>query len=143
AWGRSSELLVTELDRFEALLGDLLEISRLDAGVAELGAERTDMHTVVMRAVEHVRGLADETGTPLELELPTGIYADVDPRRVERIVRHLVAHAIDHSEAKPVQLTLDGVEHGVAVLVRDHGGGLRPGEASLVFNRFWRAEESR
>ncbi len=140
---RSSELLVTELDRFEALLGDLLEISRLDAGVAELGAERTDMHTVVMRAVEHVRGLADETGTPLELELPTGIYADVDPRRVERIVRNLVANAIDHSEAKPVQVVLAADEHAVAVLVRDHGVGLRPGEASLVFNRFWRAEESR
>ena len=140
---RSSELLVTELDRFEALLGDLLEISRLDAGVAELGAERTDMHTVVVRAVEHVRGLADETGTPLELELPTGIYADVDPRRVERIVRNLVANAIDHSEAKPVRVVLAADEHAVAVLVRDHGVGLRPGEASLVFNRFWRAEESR
>jgi two-component system, OmpR family, sensor histidine kinase MtrB len=140
---RSSELLVTELDRFESLLGDLLEISRLDAGVAELGAERTDMHTVVMRALEHVRGLADETGTALELELPTGIYADVDPRRVERIVRNLVANAIDHSEAKPVRVVLAADEHAVAVLVRDHGVGLRPGEASLVFNRFWRAEESR
>ena len=140
---RSSELLVTELDRFESLLGDLLEISRLDAGVADLGAERTDMHTVVVRAVEHVRGLADETGTPLELELPSGIYADVDPRRVERIVRNLVANAIDHSEAKPVRVVLAADEHAVAVLVRDHGVGLRPGEASLVFNRFWRAEESR
>ena len=87
--------------------------------------------------------MADETGTPLELELPTGIYADVDPRRVERIVRNLVANAIDHSEAKPVQVVLAADEHAVAVLVRDHGVGLRPGEASLVFNRFWRAEESR
>ena len=140
---RSSELLVTELDRFESLLGDLLEISRLDAGVADLGAERVDMHGVVSRAVEAVRGLADELGTPLELDLPTGVWADVDPRRVERIVRNLVANAIDHSEAKPVQVVLAADEHAVAVLVRDHGVGLRPGEASLVFNRFWRAEESR
>jgi two-component system sensor histidine kinase MtrB len=140
---RSSELLVTELDRFESLLGDLLEISRHDAGVAELGAERTDMHGVVARAVEAVRGIADESGTPLELDLPTGVYADVDPRRVERIVRNLVANAIDHSEAKPVRVVLAADEHAVAVMVRDHGVGLRPGEASLVFNRFWRAEESR
>jgi two-component system sensor histidine kinase MtrB len=140
---RSSELLVTELDRFESLLGDLLEISRLDAGVADLGAERVDMNGVVERAVEAVRGLADETGTPLELELPTDVWAEVDPRRVERIVRNLVANAIDHSEAKPVRVTLGADEHAVAVVVRDHGVGLRPGEASLVFNRFWRAEESR
>jgi two-component system, OmpR family, sensor histidine kinase MtrB len=140
---RSSELLVTELDRFEALLADLLEISRLDAGVAELGAERVDMNGVVARAVEAVRGLADESGTPLELELPAAVYADVDPRRVERIVRNLVANALDHGEGRPVRIELGSDEHTVAVLVRDHGVGLRPGEAGLVFNRFWRAEESR
>ncbi|MHA6617313.1 MtrAB system histidine kinase MtrB [Pseudonocardia sp. DLS-67] len=140
---RSSELLVAELDRFEALLADLLEISRLDAGVAELGAERVDMHGVVTRAVEAVRGIADETGTPLELHLPVGVPAEVDPRRVERIVRNLVANAIDHSEGKPVRIVLGGDARTVAVLVRDQGGGLRPGEAGLVFNRFWRAEESR
>jgi two-component system sensor histidine kinase MtrB len=140
---RSSELLVAELDRFEALLADLLEISRLDAGVAELGAERVDMHVVVTRAVEAVRGIADETGTPLELQLPVGVLAEVDPRRVERIVRNLVANAIDHSEGKPVRVALRADERAVAVLVRDHGVGLRPGEAGLVFNRFWRAEESR
>jgi two-component system sensor histidine kinase MtrB len=140
---RSSELLVTELDRFEALLGDLLEISRLDAGVAELGAERVDVHGVVVRAVEAVRGFADETGTPLVLDLPTGVYAEVDPRRVERIVRNLVANAIDHGEGRPVRVVLGQDERTVAVLVRDHGVGLRPGEAALVFNRFWRAEESR
>jgi two-component system, OmpR family, sensor histidine kinase MtrB len=140
---RSSELLVAELDRFEALLADLLEISRLDAGVAELGAERVDMRGVVLRAVEAVRGIADETGTPLELQLPPGVFAEVDPRRVERIVRNLVANAIDHSESRPVRVVLAADEHAVAVRVRDHGVGLRPGEAGLVFNRFWRAEESR
>jgi two-component system, OmpR family, sensor histidine kinase MtrB len=140
---RSSELLVTQLDRFEALLADLLEISRLDAGVADLTAERVDVHGVVTRAVEAVRGFADESGTPLRLHLPTGVYADVDPRRVERIVRNLVANAVDHGEGRPVDVTLAGDDRAVAVVVRDHGVGLRPGEAALVFNRFWRAEESR
>ncbi len=140
---RSSELLVTELDRFEALLGDLLEISRLDSGVAELGAERLDMHAVVSRAVEAVRGLAEESGTPLELDLPVKVFAEVDPRRVERIVRNLVANAIDHGEGRPVRVCMGADAHAVAVLVRDGGVGLRPGEAGLVFNRFWRAEESR
>ena len=140
---RSSELLVEELDRFEALLADLLEISRLDAGMAELGAERTDMQSVVRRAVEAVRGLAEESGTRLELDVPSGVYAEIDARRVERIVRNLVANALDHGEGKPVQIRLGADEDSVAVLVRDHGLGLRPGEAGLVFNRFWRADSSR
>src|SRR6185312_7544459 len=58
-------------------------------------------------------------------------------------VRNLVANAIDHGEGRPVDIRLTGDEHAVAVVVRDHGVGLRPGEAALVFNRFWRAEESR
>jgi two-component system, OmpR family, sensor histidine kinase MtrB len=140
---RSSELLVEELDRFEALLADLLEISRLDAGMAELGAERTDMQSVVQHAVEAVRGLAEESGTRLELDLPAGVYAEIDPRRVERIVRNLVANALDHGEGKPIQIRLGADEDSVAVVVRDHGLGLRPGEAGLVFNRFWRADSSR
>src|SRR5882762_1251778 len=140
---RSSELLVEELDRFEALLADLLEISRLDAGMAELGAERTDMHSVVQRAVDAVRGLAEESGTRLELDVPGGVYAEIDPRRVERIVRNLVANALDHGEGKPVRIRLGADEDSVAVLVRDHGLGLKPGEAGLVFNRFWRADSSR
>lgn len=140
---RSSELLVTELDRFEALLADLLEISRLDAGVADLTAERVDMHGVVTRSVEAVRGLAEESGTALRLDLPVGVWAEVDPRRVGRIVRNLVANALDHGEGRPVDITLAGDDDAVAVVVRDHGVGLRPGEAALVFNRFWRAEESR
>jgi two-component system sensor histidine kinase MtrB len=140
---RSSELLVDELDKFEALLADLLEISRLDAGMAELGAERTDVAAVILHAVEAVRGLAEESGTDLRLDVPNGIYAEIDPRRVERIVRNLVANAIDHGEGKPVSITLGADERSVAVLVRDHGLGLRPGEAGLVFNRFWRADSSR
>ncbi|GAA2567619.1 MtrAB system histidine kinase MtrB [Pseudonocardia hydrocarbonoxydans] len=140
---RSSELLVTELDRFEALLSDLLEISRLDAGVAELVAENVDVRSVVLRAVEAVRGIADETGTELELLLPHGVYAEIDNRRVERIVRNLVANAVDHGEGRPVRVELAADDLAVAVLVRDQGVGLRPGEAALVFNRFWRAEESR
>jgi two-component system sensor histidine kinase MtrB len=140
---RSSELLVDELDRFEALLADLLEISRLDAGMAELVAEPIDLRSVVLRAVEAVRGLAEESGTELRLELPAEVEAEVDSRRVERIVRNLVANAIDHGEGRPVRVSLGCDERSVAVLVRDHGLGLRPGEAGLVFNRFWRADSSR
>ncbi|MCO1654706.1 MtrAB system histidine kinase MtrB [Pseudonocardia humida] len=141
---RSSELLVNELDRFEALLADLLEISRLDAGVAELGAERTDLGAVVTRAVDAVRGIADQSGTPIDVRLPDGdAVAELDPRRVERIVRNLVSNAIDHAEGNPIEVVVAADEKAVAVLVRDHGAGLRPGESELVFNRFWRAEESR
>ncbi|WP_037355596.1 MtrAB system histidine kinase MtrB [Amycolatopsis orientalis] len=141
---RSTELLVDELDRFEALLGDLLEISRLDAGVEELSAEYIDVRPIATRAVEQVRVLAGTAGSAVELVLPDeDASAEVDARRIERILRNLLANAVDHSEGKPVVLTVAVNESAVAVTVRDYGVGLRAGEAELVFNRFWRADPSR
>lgn len=141
---RSTELLVSELDRFESLLGDLLEISRHDAGVAELSVESVDLRSTVNNALENVGHLAAEAGVQLKVDMPTeGVIAEVDPRRVERILRNLIANAIDHAEHKPVVIRMGADEDTVAVTVRDHGVGLRPGEEKLVFSRFWRADPSR
>ena len=141
---RSTELLVDELDRFESLLGDLLEISRLDAGVEELVADPTDMRGIAKRAAESVRVIADNAGIDLRLELPEqAATVEVDSRRVERILRNLLANAVDHGESRPVTLKMAFNDDTVAVTVRDHGVGLRAGEAELVFNRFWRADPSR
>ncbi len=141
---RSTELLVSELDRFESLLGDLLEISRHDAGVAELSVESVDLRSTVNSALDNVGHLADDAGVQLQVELPAEeIIAEVDPRRVERILRNLIGNAIDHAEHKPVVIRMATDADTVAVTVRDFGVGLRPGEEKLVFSRFWRADPSR
>ncbi|MFY1697871.1 MtrAB system histidine kinase MtrB [Solwaraspora sp. WMMA2101] len=144
AVARSAELLQTELDRFENLLTDLLEISRFDAGFAVLDVEPTDLVPVVRRVVDRLDGLAERLGVRVELRLPdTPVIAEVDPRRVERVLRNLLGNAVEHGEGRPVVVTLGMDDAAVAVTVRDHGVGLRPGEEKLVFNRFWRADPSR
>ncbi|MEO9220567.1 MAG: MtrAB system histidine kinase MtrB [Mycobacteriaceae bacterium] len=141
---RSAELLVAELDRFETLLADLLEISRHDAGMAELADEPLDARLCVRAAVETVRNLAAQSGSELVLDLPDErILLEADARRVERILRNLLANALDHGEGKPVYVQLRASEGAVAITVRDTGVGLRPGEDELVFNRFWRSDPSR
>ncbi|MCW3839289.1 MtrAB system histidine kinase MtrB [Micromonospora yasonensis] len=144
AVARSAELLQAELDRFEELLTDLLEISRFDAGFAVLDSEPTDLVPVVHRVAERLAGLAERAGVTIELDVPdTPVIAEVDPRRVERVLRNLVGNAVEHGEAKPVLITLGMDQSAVAITVRDHGVGLKPGEEKLVFNRFWRADPSR
>jgi len=141
---RSTELLTNELDRFENLLADLLEISRYDAGAAVLESERVDLVGIVERAVKASELLAARYGIELRTNLPPEpVSVEVDARRVERILRNLIGNALDHAEGQPVEVSLGSDEHAVAVSVRDHGVGLRPGEAALVFNRFWRGDPSR
>nr|WP_200215997.1 MtrAB system histidine kinase MtrB [Micromonospora veneta] len=144
AVARSAELLQAELDRFEELLTDLLEISRFDAGFAMLDSEPTDLVPVVHRVADRLTGLAERVGVAIELDVPaTAVIAEVDPRRVERVLRNLVGNAVEHGEGRPVLITLGMDQNAVAITVRDHGVGLKPGEEKLVFNRFWRADPSR
>jgi two-component system sensor histidine kinase MtrB len=141
---RSAELLHNEIDRFESLLSDLLEISRFDAGAAALDVEATDLHNTVVRAIESTSALAARRGSRVEV-IPTDgpCVAEIDPRRVDRILRNLVANAIEYGEGRPVTIQLGVNAKAVAVTVRDSGVGLRPGEAAMVFNRFWRADPAR
>jgi two-component system, OmpR family, sensor histidine kinase MtrB len=141
---RSTELLVDELDRFEGLLGDLLEISRLDAGVEELASDQVDVRGLARSAVNAVQGIVESTTTTIELHMPDSeAIADVDSRRVERILRNLLANAVDHGEGMPVRVYIAMNDAVIAIAVRDYGVGLRQGEEDLVFNRFWRADQSR
>jgi two-component system sensor histidine kinase MtrB len=99
---------------------------------------------VVSSAVEAHRVLAARHGSTLDVRLPDRpVLVEMDARRVERILRNLLANALDHGEGRPVEVTVGDDDGAVAVTVRDHGIGLRPGEAGLVFNRFWRGDPSR
>jgi two-component system sensor histidine kinase MtrB len=141
---RSAELLQEELDRFEGLLIDLLEISRYDAGAAVLDAEPTDLGALVARVVAGMYGLAERHDTELVVNRPDeDVIAEVDARRVERILRNLIGNAIEHGAGHPVEITLAANRTAAAVTVRDLGVGLSSAEAQHVFDRFWRADPSR
>jgi two-component system sensor histidine kinase MtrB len=141
---RSAELLQTQLDRFEALLGDLLEISRHDAGAAVLDAEAVDLRDLVRRVAASGEPLAERRSSALVLHLPARpVVVEVDPRRIERVLRNLVHNAIEHGEGRPIDIALAGDAAAAAVTVRDHGVGLHSGEPARVFDRFWRADPAR
>ncbi|MFJ8195291.1 MtrAB system histidine kinase MtrB [Streptomyces sp. NPDC096152] len=141
---RSAELLADQLDRFESLLADLLEISRFDAGAAALEAEPIDLREVVRRVVSGAEPLAERKGTRIRVagdQQP--VVAEADARRVERVLRNLVVNAVEHGEGRDVVVKLAAAGGAVAVAVRDYGVGLKPGEATRVFSRFWRADPAR
>ncbi|MGN6781295.1 MAG: MtrAB system histidine kinase MtrB [Marmoricola sp.] len=146
---RAAELLQNELDRFESLLGDLLEISRFDAGAAALELADINLVDVAHPVVDAVAPQAARPGVQGVVRSRGPVVAEVDVRRVERVLRNLVTNAIDHAGApgSEVLVTLaggDGVDaEAVAVTVRDHGVGLEPGQQDLVFNRFWRGDPAR
>jgi two-component system sensor histidine kinase MtrB len=140
---RSVELLQNELNRFEELLADLLEISRFDAGAAALDLEDVDLRDIVNRVLENHETLLRRKGCEVQMDMPEPCRAQVDARRIERILRNLIGNAIEHSEGLPIRISTAYDEDSAAVAVRDHGVGFRPEEAEMVFSRFWRADPAR
>ncbi|MFF4191222.1 MtrAB system histidine kinase MtrB [Nonomuraea sp. NPDC001831] len=141
---RSAELMQAQLERFESMLADLLEISRYDAGAATLDVDSVDMRDVVHRAIADSEALAERHSTRFDIRLPhEPCMVEVDNRRVERILRNLLFNAIEHGEGREIVVTVGADRDAVAVAVRDHGIGLKPGEETMVFDRFWRADPSR
>jgi two-component system, OmpR family, sensor histidine kinase MtrB len=142
--GRSAELLQSQLERFEELLADLLEISRYDANAATLDPEPVDVCDLVRNAADVAQQLAERRGAKIEFRLPAEpCVAEADRRRVERILRNLLINAVEHGENRDAVVTVAGDRDAIAVAVRDYGVGLAPGEENLVFDRFWRADPAR
>jgi two-component system sensor histidine kinase MtrB len=141
---RSAELLYYQVERFQSLLSDLLEISRFDAGVAMLDAEPEDIMQVIAHVIEGAAPVAAEYGSELILRAPAGgVVVEMDSRRIDRILRNLILNAVEHGEGKPVIITVAANRTAVGVAVRDHGIGMTPAEAARVFDRFWRADPAR
>ena len=141
---RTAELLHTQVERFELLLSDLLEMSRYDAGAVDMETEPTNLVRLVEDAIEGMTTLSVSKGSELRLVAPGGYFeADVDSRRIRRILNNLLGNAVDHGEGQPIVVYVDSSKDAVAIAVRDYGVGMTPAAMDRVFDRFWRADPSR
>jgi two-component system sensor histidine kinase MtrB len=138
---RSSELLINQIDRFELLLSDLLEVSRFDAEAAALGVVTFDISNLVQKTVDY---LHPNKSALFEIDSSSKtIQIEGDPRRIERILRNLITNAVDHGEGKNVRVQIRESENEIAIGVRDYGLGFNEDDAPYLFDRFWRADPSR
>ncbi len=141
---RSAELLHEQVERFESMLADLLEISRYDAQSALLDPETTDLRPVVTKVVAANKELADRLGVQVNVHLPDHrCPAEIDVRRIERVLRNLLVNAIEHADGTDVDIHVAATDTDVAVRVRDHGVGMSAEVAGRVFDRFYRADPAR
>lgn len=140
---RSVTILHRQVDRFDKMLADLIEISRIDASVAQLSLSDTNLTNLVSEVLESNRSLAEKMGVKVELKSFGDTIAQLDQTRVTRIAQNLLVNAIEFAEGKPVEVTVAGCQTAVAFQVRDHGPGMSDEVAQHVFDRFYRADPSR
>ncbi len=141
---RSAELLQSQIDRFELLLADLLEVSRFDATEAAMEISEIDLNEMVARCITDLSLISAEKNVVVNLEKDlVNPIVSVDARRIERILRNLLTNAIDHANEKPVDVTIKSNSSALSVSIRDYGIGIDPAQVPRVFDRFWRADPAR
>jgi two-component system sensor histidine kinase MtrB len=134
---RAARLVSQETRNLTRLVNDLIEVNRFDAGSAVLAPDTVDVAGAVT-ATLRARGWLDE----VEAELPQGIQAHVDRRRLDMVVANLVGNAFMHG-SPPVSLRLSAEPGWITIAVRDHGPGLDPQVLPRVFDRFYKADTAR
>lgn len=141
---RSAELLHQQVDRFEKMLADLLEISRYDSKSASLELDDVNFTELAQKVVDANRALADKLGVQVEVISGEGRnVAEADSRRMERVLRNFLVNAIEHAEGGPVQVEVGSDPDATSVRVRDFGVGLDEETRTHVFERFYRADPAR
>jgi len=131
---RGLDLLSGEVARFERLVEDLLEISRIDAGVAEIALEDVVLAEFVLHAVRS--GPAGVV--PVEIEANVGrAVVQADKRRLERVVANLLDNAARHGGGVR-RVSVERSDAWARIAVEDSGPGVAPGDRERIFERFAR-----
>ncbi|MET8547494.1 HAMP domain-containing sensor histidine kinase [Micromonospora zamorensis] len=135
--GRAARLVSQETQNLTQLVNDLIEVSRFDSGTARLALDEVDV-AAALTATLRIRGWVDRVRT----ELPPGVVARLDPRRLDVIVANLVGNAFRHG-AEPVTVRLSADPDWVTIEVSDQGPGLEPDVLPHVFDRLYKADTAR
>jgi two-component system, OmpR family, sensor histidine kinase MtrB len=132
------DLLTSELRRFQRMVDDLLEISRVDAGSAELSLDEVEVGELVRRAAQ-----ASGAGhAPVDVDpAVAGLRLRVDKRRIERVVANLIDNAAQYAGGV-TGLKVEPAPGGVRLVVVDAGPGVAPKERERIFERFYRGDTS-
>lgn len=136
---RVVRLLVEEAERLRALVEDLLEISRLDAGHAVMDVDPVDLEHLVASIV-HERGWDAEVTLSTEGQLSGTLEGD--RRRLERVVTNLIGNGLRHGAA-PVDVRLRRSPTNIVIEVEDSGSGIPSEHLPHIFERFYKGDPAR
>lgn len=137
-------LVLEESLLLQHIIDDLRDLAAADAGNLRIHPERVYVNDLLAQVIDAHREAAERGGVTLRLDAHTDPELDVDPVRLRQLVGNLVSNAVRHTPASgSVTVRSSVTEHHFVIDVIDTGIGITPENLSKVFDRFWRADNSR
>ena len=141
---RAAQIIHEEADRMARLVGELLELSKLESGQIELARGPLNLTELLRRCVARFTARAEEAGIRLRVDLPALPLIHGDPDRLERVFSNLLDNAIKFTpEGGKVDLTARKGDEAIEVTVADTGVGIPREDLPHIFERFYRGDRSR
>jgi predicted ATPase/signal transduction histidine kinase len=126
-------------DRLTRLVGDLLEVSRLDRSRLQLNPTELDLAALVREVVDRVRPEAARARCPLTVQASSPVRGRWDRSRLDQVLTNLLSNAIKFGAGAPVEISASADGDTARLQVTDHGIGISPVEQARIFDRFARA----
>ncbi|QEE31488.1 PAS domain S-box protein [Terriglobus albidus] len=137
---RFVEHIQRDSEHLLALINDVLDLSRIEAGGLSLQTEQIDVTDLLHQTTESVRGQAAAKGIILQTEYEADLYASADRTRVRQVLLNLLSNAIKFTPAGgSVTITTAIEDEWIRISVRDTGIGIAPEEHELIFDKFYQA----
>src|SRR5512138_3790031 len=142
---RYLQIVTDETHRLESIIGDLLDLARLEGGGTAIRHDRVDVSSLFARVSErHERESSERKIHFVERVEPGGEYVIGDRDRLEQALQNLAANALRHTpEGGQITLMSAPAEGATAISVRDSGPGIPAEHLPLIFDRFYKADASR
>ena len=139
-----ASVMLQAANQMDALIQDLLDVTRLESGRLHLHRQSVDLREIVQRAVDVLSPLAAESTVAMRVNIDDTVPPlFLDPDRMLQVFSNLIGNAIKFSSAHSVvhvQATMQ--QHVVDVIVRDGGSGIPADELPFVFDRFWQSRRT-
>jgi len=129
-----------QVGKLTALIGDLLDVSKIEAGKLQLATELFDIHQLTADTIEVIR--LNNPAHEISLETATdGIMVTGDPNRIEQVIINLLTNGIRYSpKVKRIEVSISSTNHEVQVAVKDFGIGIATEQLAHIFSRFYRVD---
>jgi PAS domain S-box-containing protein len=138
------ELIAQAAEQMDALIRDLLDVNRLDAGKMAISATPVDPSVMLTDSLQTLRPLVEEKGIALDLQIQTGLPKVIaDRERIQQTLSNLVGNAIKFSPAgSKIVVVARGDGSEVVISVLDNGSGIAPELLPRVFDRYWQSSRT-
>lgn len=138
-----ARIIIDEADRLASLVGDVLDLSKLRAGVGAHAPAVFNLSDLVYMIMERFEYLRETQGYDFEIEIEEEQYAFADRERIGQVVYNLVSNAVNYTGAdKRVTVSLKPSANGARLEVKDTGAGIPPEQLDLIWDRYYRLQET-